>query len=1391
METKTHFKMYKDGRRWVVAGITMMAVGLTIWSIPMRIAHAATPSETSVSMVTSTTASTQVPTLSDVQPDSGSSDDLTQATPTIPTEAQSVTAVPEQSGVTVAPSDEQIANSAALPSLAKDGQTQLQSVPVTIGNDRAESTTDNPVTADLLRETTTAQPVAAEAQAPVEAQADDVQNVTATENLADSPSASTTSTELTNVVKATNLFNVPKVGNLQWSFKNPSLSEVVGQNAWQGADYAAGITTTAKGIDPKTGQLYLDEWMPDEIFQYFLYTNNYTDQYASFATFRSQFTKDTLAQMTTFASSEAAQHVGTYQNLSSLTNYTALMSMGSLEGLQYATNLTSIALHPSTDISQEVLGNIAQNGNLWDISALAPLTKLQTVTISTFSISDISALADKPELMRVDLMYNQISDISPLATDAKLSPKSTYLRFQHLLLTPITLRTGTTTYTTPSFIVKNLQGNNVPVLAFDPKSDEYPSLFPSTADGGNLDDVTLSWSNILPDTTTNYGSFTTTWSDMSANFEGWIIQPYTLKDGIGNVTVNYQLLQADGQQLSVYPTSVLAGDVDAAFDLNTDATIAQALRVIMGDKGLDFSGVILTGSGQNSDYLANNGLAERVGLTGTYTADGQTLTILFLKSWQVQVNYGVLSPDDRSAFAIMNDDGQPLQQTINGNLSTPIALRGDNGIVANLPGYIFAGVEVSSLGSEWTPLPADADQVPFIDGNQSVLVLYRVAQTATVNYVDETTGQLLKTVAATDDPTLSGIAGATSLYRSQEQIAAYEQQGYQLISDATQDADGQSLIVFGDTGQPVTYQIKLAHTYQAGPVQTVTRTINYVNKSGQVIADPQTQSVTFMTVIDQTTSSASGTSYYYLGATQQAPTLTATGQPSDTNWIQGDSGLLTDVANPIIPTYEVVETTAPDQNLTQMTAKSVTIQDGDSVETVTYNFIQGQIGEIPATTSLTIIPVDSTGQALQDPSVQSGSQNTDFVVTAPEIAGYRLVDPRQALVTGTYHGNVMTLTFTYEPKPIEEVASNVTLTINYVDRLGNSIAPAATQSGTQGEPFSIAVPTIAGYRPVDPQQSEVTGTYHGNVMTLTLMYEPEPIEEVASTTTLTIDYVDRLGNSIAPTTTQSGNQGEPFSITIPIIAGYRPVDSQQSAVTGTYHGNVMTLTLTYEPQPTETVPTIVQVTVIYVDQNGRSIATPTHESGAQGTAFTITAPVITDYQLVDPNQQTVTGTYQGNQMTLTLTYRPEQTTPAGTPPTEADNSIVNETETNSPMIEVPVTPTPTDSGSSKSSSLEPTVASAPEKTIKNTPMVGGTATQPTSGKQQSVDQQRTLPAQSGTVSATNQPMTLPSDVNSVIETKLPQTSERATTKVTLIGVSLLAMLASLGWQLKLRRKHER
>ena len=1245
METKTHFKMYKDGCRWVIAGLTTMAVGLTIGLGSTTIAHAATTNDTVVDSVTTETTLAQVASSSQSETDPTASTDVVQDNQAASPEVKS-TSEPAAHTTPVTNDDERqaalaITPKATIPDQTVVDQSQIVGTAVAINDEQSAPIPSQAPTTDDPGKPTATPTTTSEVQSVTEPQGDDATTVATTDMATDSPLSSAESTELTNVVKATDLFNVPKVGNLQWSFNHPSLSDVIGQNAWQGADYAAGIATTATGIDPQTGALYLDEWMPDEIFQYFLYTNNYTDQYATFGTFRSQFTKDTLAQMTSLASSEAAQHVGNYQNLGSLTNYMSLMSMGSLEGLQYATNLTSINLHPSTEISQEVFGNIAQNGNLWDISALASLTKLQSVTISTFSITDISALADKPELTFVDLMYNQIADMSPLATDAKL--KAAYLRFQHLLLTPITLRTGTTTYTTPSFIIKDLQANNLPVLAFDPQSDEYPSLFPSTADGGNLDDVTLTWSNILPDTATNYGSFTTTWSNLDANFEGWIIQPYILKDGIGNVTVNYQLLQADGQQLSVYPTSVLAGDVDTTFDLNTNATVAQALQVIMGDKGLDFSGLILTGSGQNSDYLAENGLAERAGVTGTYTADTQTLTILFLKKWQVQVNYGVLSADDHSVAAIMGNNGQPLQQTINANLSTTIALHGDNGIVANLPGYIFAGVEISSPGSDWTPVAADASQIPFIDGSQSVLVLYRIAQTATVNYVDETTGQVLKTVTSTEDPTLTGITGATSLYQSQPEIEAYEQQGYQLVSDETVDANGQSLIIFGDTGQPVMYQVTLAHTYQAGAVQTVTRTINYVNKSGQVVADPKSQAVTFVSVLDQTTPTTPGTSYYYLGATQQAPALTVTGQPSDPNWILGRNGTFVSVMNPIIPTYEVVDTTSTKQDLTQTPERSVTVQDGDSVETVTYDFIQGQVGELPAMTTLTIVPVDRTGQTLQAAVAQSGLQNTEFTVTAPIIDGYRLIDPQQQTISGTYRGNQMTLMLAYDLMPIETVPTTVQLTINYVDRLGETIAPSTIQHGGQGEPFSITVPTIDGYRPVDSQQSEISGTYHGNVMTLTLRYEPKPVEVVPSAVTLTINYVDRSGDEIAPATTQSGTQGEPFSVNAPAIDNYRLVDAQQSVVNGTYHGNVITLTLRYEPKPVEAVASTATLTINYVDRSGDEIAPATMQSGTQGEPFSINAPTIDGYRLVDAQKSVVNGTYHGNVMMLTLMYEPKPT----------------------------------------------------------------------------------------------------------------------------------------------------
>ncbi|KRN25732.1 hypothetical protein FD14_GL000139 [Secundilactobacillus similis DSM 23365 = JCM 2765] len=1394
METKTHFKMYKDGRIWVVAGITTVATSLMLFSTatlsPTRaMAAENSTTEPTISTVTTTTNTGQTATLGQATSTSTSAPTATSDSGESPAVAP-VTDTSTGSGsaqATESPETPQAETSVASQPDADSqstGTTQSDTVNPTESTPNTTASTTQP-TATTAASTT---PVARTARmAAAEPVATDPTADAATTDTTPTGSISTTApdaSDLTGVIKATDKFNVSKTDVLQWSYQHASLDKVPGQGAWQGADYAAQIASDASGVDPQTNKYYLDEWMPDEAFQYFLYSNNYQDQYTDFNAFRAAMTKDTLSQLTAIQTTEAKQHEGNYQDPTVLTNYMTLMGTETLEGLQYATNLTTLALNPSTSINVEVWGDSLRNANLWDISALAPLTKLQSVRISKFAVTDISALADKPDLSSVDLSYNQISDISPLATDPKLDVSKANLAYQHLLLAPITLKTGTAAYTTPSFIVKDLQDNNVPITAFNPTSSTYPGLFPSTADGGNLDDITLAWSQMLNDTAANYGSFTTTWKDANSNFEGWIIQPYLFQDAVGNVTVNYQLLQADGKQLSLYPTSVLAGTVGSDFDLNNSTAVSPALQTIMGDKGLVFSGVILTGTGKYSDYTANNGLAQRVSTTGTYTDAPQTLTLLFLKQWQVQVNYGVIQPDGTTVSAIMDNNGQPLQQQINGDLSTPISLYGNNGIVANLPGYIYAGVQTRTDTTNWTPLANNATEIPFIDGNQSVLVLYRVAQSATVTYQDQTTGQVLKTVTPTDDSSLTGVAGQTSSYSSHDQIAAYEQQGYRLVSDATLTADGKSAMVFGDTGQPTNYVVTLAHTYRAGDVNTVTAKITYVDQAGQSVAAPSVQTKSFVTVTDNTVANDAGTTYYSDGVATQAPTLTPAGQPTDSKWTAGNTAAFSGVVNPVVSSYHVVATTDPSGSLTQVTPAAVTAKSADSMDQVTYGLNQSQ---------LTVNYVDLSGQPIAKPTTQSGDQGTTFSIDVPVIAGYRPVQINPQPVTGTYHGDQMTLTLHYEANPIETVPATTQLTINYVDRNGQSIMAPTTQSGDQGTKFSIDVPTIDGYRPVQINPQPVTGTYHGNQMTLTLHYDANPVETVPTTTQLTVNYVDRNGQPIAPSTTQSGDQGTKFSIDVPAIDGYRSVQINPQPVAGTYHGDQMTLTLHYDTIPVETTPATAQLTINYVDNNGQPISAPTTQSGDQGTGFSVTAPTIPGYQLADPQQQTVAGTYHGNDMTLTLTYNTQPTTPVVTEPDTATPPAVTPTDNGgtTSTVDTPSTDeTPT--------VVQPTQPDQPAATVVSEPST--TTTQPTP---KPADQAVTTDDAAATVvadyqtgnrvaqSAVTTNSTIanrPNVQQSTATTRLPQTSETSPSWFTALGAGLLTLVSGLGAGIVARQK---
>jgi LPXTG-motif cell wall-anchored protein len=249
----------------------------------------------------------------------------------------------------------------------------------------------------------------------------------------------------------------------------------------------------------------------------------------------------------------------------------------------------------------------------------------------------------------------------------------------------------------------------------------------------------------------------------------------------------------------------------------------------------------------------------------------------------------------------------------------------------------------------------------------------------------------------------------------------------------------------------------------------------------------------------------------------------------------------------------------------------------------------------------------------------------------------------------------MDLTLTYEKEGVlpDEGQTQTQLTVHYVDEAGNKLAADGHQSGQVGTLYTLEVPTIKGYYLPETQQAYLTGMYVGNQMTLTLTYQKtgNVPDENQTQTQLTVHYVDEQGQTIAKTTTQSGKIGTGYTVVAPKITGYWLPETEQAHLVGTYQGNQMTLTLTY--QKTGSVPdenqTQTQLTVHYVDEQGQKIAVDTQQQGRLGTPFTITAPSITGYHLADQHQAITQGTYQGNQMTLTLVYQKKQTTQPSKP----------------------------------------------------------------------------------------------------------------------------------------------
>lgn len=157
----------------------------------------------------------------------------------------------------------------------------------------------------------------------------------------------------------------------------------------------------------------------------------------------------------------------------------------------------------------------------------------------------------------------------------------------------------------------------------------------------------------------------------------------------------------------------------------------------------------------------------------------------------------------------------------------------------NISSYDFDAVP-TPVKTGYTPdvqtVPAET-VTPASDNIRKVVTYMPDAQKLSVKFIDDTTGQVLKTVTKT------GVTNAAAGYNTQSDIQIYEGQHYVLVSDSSH---GASLVFDNDDNTDQFYEVHLRHgAHQIDEHHTVTQTIHYIASDHTGVPDDHTASVQF------------------------------------------------------------------------------------------------------------------------------------------------------------------------------------------------------------------------------------------------------------------------------------------------------------------------------------------------------------------------------------------------------------------------------------------------------------------------------------------------------------------------------------------------------------------
>ncbi|WP_191987992.1 mucin-binding protein, partial [Lacticaseibacillus baoqingensis] len=351
-------------------------------------------------------------------------------------------------------------------------------------------------------------------------------------------------------------------------------------------------------------------------------------------------------------------------------------------------------------------------------------------------------------------------------------------------------------------------------------------------------------------------------------------------------------------------------------------------------------------------------------------------------------------------------------------------------------------------------------------------------------------------------------------------------QGYHVVADPAEATTDQT-VKFGDKDIVITVIYEKDAPKQA--LDTVTKTVHYVDQDGNTLAPDYTDRANFTEVTDPVT-----------GDKTYGP----------------ENAELTHQANPTIHGYHVVEN--PAEATTDQTVK---FGDKDIEVTVVYDKNAPQ--QALDTVTKTVHYVDQEGNTLApdytdqanftevtDPVTGDktyGPENDKLTHQAnPTIHGYHVVEnPAEATTDQTvkFGDNDVEVTVVYDKNAPKQALDTVSKTVHYVDQEGNTLAPDYTDQANftevtdpvtgdktfgpeNAELTHQANPNIQGYHVVEnPAEATTDQTvkFGDNDVEVTVVYDKNAPKQALDTVSKTVHYVDQEGNTLAPDYTDQAN----------------------------------------------------------------------------------------------------------------------------------------------------------------------------------------------------------------------------------------------------------------------------